>query len=203
MTLEAGYFDSMYAASTDPWGFTSRWYEQRKYAISVAMLPRQRYARAFEPGCSVGVLTELLAPRCASLLSCDIADAAVRAAAARTARLPNVTVQRRALPGDWPGGGFDLIVFSEVLYYFDGADLGRVLGLAVAAMRPGASLLAVHWLHPVAEYPRTGAEVHRCLAAQAGLGRLAEHRERDFLAEVYLRADDGEPQSVAQSSGLA
>lgn len=202
MTLEAGYFDSMYAASTDPWGFTSRWYEQRKYAISVAMLPRQRYARAFEPGCSVGVLTELLAPRCGSVLSCDIADAAVRAAAARTARLGNVRVQSGVIPRDWPGGDFDLIVFSEVLYYLDGADLGRVLGLAVAAMRPGASLLAVHWLHPVAEYPLSGEEVHRSLAAQDGLGRLAEHRERDFLAEVYVRTD-GEPQSVAQSSGLA
>ena len=60
MTLQAGYFDSMYAASPDPWGLQSRWYEARKYAISVAMLPQRRYARAFEPGCSIGVLTELL-----------------------------------------------------------------------------------------------------------------------------------------------
>ena len=202
MTLESGYFDSMYAASADPWGFTERWYEMRKYAISVAMLPQQRYVEAFEPGCSIGVLTELLAARCARLLSCDVAMAAVSTAAARTAHLSQVRVERRAIPRDWPGGTFDLIVLSELLYYFGGADLDRVLDLAVAALRPGGSLLAVHWLHPVAEYPRSGEEVHGELAMVAGLARLAEHRERDFLAEVYVRTD-GEPVSVAQSAGLA
>ena len=38
------------------------------------------------PGCSVGVLTRLLASRCDTLLSCDVAAAAVRAAAGRTQR---------------------------------------------------------------------------------------------------------------------
>ena len=51
-TLGAGYFDGMYAAAADPWGFEERWYERRKYAISLAMLPRERYRAAFEPGCS-------------------------------------------------------------------------------------------------------------------------------------------------------
>jgi SAM-dependent methyltransferase len=202
MTLEAGYFDSMYAAAADPWGLESRWYEMRKYAVSVAMLPQRRYADAFEPGCSVGVLTELLAPRCARVLACDVADAAVRAAAERTRHLPNVRVERRVIPRDWPGGTFDLIVLSELLYYFGGDDLRRVLGRAVAALRPGGSLLAVHWLHPVAEYPRSGEEVHGELGARPGLARLAEHRERDFLAEVFIRTD-GEPASVAQAAGLA
>ena len=111
MTLEAGYFDSMYAASADPWGFTSRWYELRKYAISLAMLPQQRYQEALKPGCSIGVFTEMLAPRCARLLSCDVAAAAVRAAAARTRRLPQARVERRVLPGDCRdlgGGGISI-----------------------------------------------------------------------------------------------
>ena len=73
MTLGPGYFDAMYAAAPDPWSLRTRWYEARKYAISIAMLPRQRYRDAFEPGCSVGVLTGMLAPRCDRLLSCDMA----------------------------------------------------------------------------------------------------------------------------------
>ena len=81
-------------------------------------------------------------------------------------------------------------------------DLDRVLDLATGALRPGGTLLAVHWLHPVAGYPRSGEDVHRELAVRPGLGRLAEHRERDFLAEVFIRAD-GEPASVAQAAGLA
>ena len=201
-TLGMDYFDEMYAASADPWGFTTRWYEARKYALSVALLPAERYRDAFEPGCSIGVLTGLLARRCDRLLSCDGATAAVREAAARTARLPNVRLQRAVIPHDWPPGEFDLVVFSEVLYYFAGEDLDRVLRLGVSALRPGGTLLAVHWRHPVADYPRSGDEVHQALAGQAGLARLVDHREPDFLAEVYIRGD-GQPLSVAQASGLA
>ena len=85
VTLPGDYFDAMYQAASDPWGFEDRWYEQRKYAISLALLPERRYRNAFEPGCSIGVLTRMLAGRCDRLLSCDVAEAAVRAAARRTA----------------------------------------------------------------------------------------------------------------------
>jgi trans-aconitate methyltransferase len=202
MTLGPGYFDEMYAVSPDPWEFESRWYEARKYAISLALLPIGHYGDAFEPGCSIGVLTELLAPRCDRLLSCDVAAAAVRAAAIRTAPWRNVRVQRRVIPRDWPPGEFDLIVFSEVLYYFAGDDLSRVLDLGVAALRPGGNLLAVHWRHPVADYPRSGDEVHQVLAGHPGLARLVDHREADFLAEVYAPAG-GRARSVAEAGGLA
>ena len=147
------------------------------------------------------MLTERLAPRCGHLLSCDGAATAVRLAALRTASLGNVTVERRIIPRDWPPGGFDLIVFSEFLYYFAGGDLGRVLGLGTAALRPGGNLLAVHWRHPVAEYPRSGDDVHRALRGHAGLTRLVGHEEPDFLAEVYTRADD-RAVSVAAAEGL-
>jgi SAM-dependent methyltransferase len=199
MIVEPAYFDQMYAASPDPWGFTSRWYEKRKYAITLAMLPRQHYADAFEPGCSIGVMTEQLAPRCASLLSCDVAEAAVRAAAVLTSGEPAVRVEQRVLPRDWPAGNFDLIVFSEFLYYFGGDDLQQILDLSAAALRPGGTLLAVHWRHPVPEYPRSGDNVHAVLARQPALSLLAAHREPDFIAEVYLQ---GPPVSVAQAEGL-
>jgi SAM-dependent methyltransferase len=200
MILDPAYFDDMYAASADPWGFTTRWYEKRKYAITLGMLPYESYADAFEPGCSIGIMTEQLAARCERLLSCDVAAAAVKAAAERTAGLPGVRVEQRVLPGDWPPGDFDLIVFSEFLYYFGGGDLQRVLDLATAALRPGGSLIAVHWRHPVSEYPRSGDEVHQALAARAELSRLADHREPDFIAEVYQH---GPVVSVARATGLA
>jgi len=199
MILEPGYFDRMYADSDDPWGVTSRWYEKRKYAITLSMLPCERYQDAFEPGCSIGVMTEQLSRRCARLLSCDASSAAVAAAAARICGRPGVRVEQRVLPAQWPPGEFDLVVFSEFLYYFGGADLQQVLDLSLAALRPGGTLLAVHWRHPVREYPRGGDEVHRALFAQPGLSRIAEHTEHDFTAEVYL---NGPPLSVAQASGL-
>ncbi|MGI5232016.1 class I SAM-dependent DNA methyltransferase [Actinoallomurus sp. CA-142502] len=195
MTLGPEYFERVYAASSDPWGFTSRWYEERKYALSLAMLPRRHYEDAFEPGCSIGVLTAMLAPRCDRLLSCDVSPEAVRQARERA---PGARVERRTLPQDWPDGTFDLIVFSEFLYYLGTADLGRVLDLATKSLKPDGTLLAVHWRHPVADYPQSGDAVHAALAA-TGLARLAEHREADFVAEVYV---NGEPVSVAAAEGL-
>jgi SAM-dependent methyltransferase len=205
-TLDAAYFDGMYDASPDPWGFGTRWYEARKYAISVAMLPAARYDRAFEPGCSIGVLTAMLAPRCRALLSCDVSPAAVRAAAGRTAGLPHVRVERRRLPGDWPHGRFDLVVLSELLYYFGPDDLDTVLGRATSALRPGGTLLAAHWRRPVADYPGTGDEVHAAIAARPELALVADHREPDFVAQAFLRAAPGtDPASVsvAAAEGLA
>ncbi|MGH3149425.1 MAG: SAM-dependent methyltransferase, partial [Streptosporangiaceae bacterium] len=134
VTLGAGYFDAMYRAAADPWGFENRWYEQRKYALSLAQLPAARYRSAFEPGCSIGVFTRMLAQRCDALLSCDVATAAVQAAARRTSDLPQVRVEQREVPRRWPSGRFDLIVFSEILYYFGDHDLERVLDHAVAAL---------------------------------------------------------------------
>jgi SAM-dependent methyltransferase len=201
-TVESGYFDAMYQAAADPWGLESRWYERRKYAITVALLPRERYDRVFEPGCSIGVLTSMLAQRSAALLSCDGAPAAVAAAQERTRHLPNVSVERRRIPEDWPPGEFDLIIFSEFLYYFGDRDLGEVIDLAITALRPGGTLLAVHWRHPVAEHARDGDDVHRALAARPGLAQLVSHWEPDFAAEVYIRTD-GKPMSVAQATGLA
>ncbi len=199
-TLPAGYFDAMYQTAADPWGFEDRWYERRKYAISLAMLPAARYRRAFEPACSVGVLTQMLARRCDELLACDVAEAAVRAAARRTWELSHVLLEQRDISRQWPPGRFDLIVLSEILYYFGDHDLEQILKNAVAALEPEGTLLAVHWRHPVTDYPRSGDDVHRMLAGQPGLGRLVRHTEPDFLAEVYLRTH-GTPVSVAQATG--
>jgi SAM-dependent methyltransferase len=195
VTLGPDYFAQVYAASPDPWGFTTRWYEQRKYALSLAMLPRREYDDAFEPGCSIGVLTGLLAPRCKRLLSWDVSPQAVEEARRRA---PSATVEQRMIPAEWPPGSYDLIVFSEVLYYLGPDDLRRVLELAAGSLKPGGTLLAVHWRHHVADYPLTGDEAHEAIP-RTGLSLLAEHREADFRAEVYV---NGPPTSVAAAEGL-
>jgi hypothetical protein len=64
----------MYEHANDPWGFADRWYEERKRAITLAALPDRRYRTAFEPGCSIGVLTADLAHRCDFILAGDVAD---------------------------------------------------------------------------------------------------------------------------------
>ena len=54
MTLDPGHFRERYGASPDPYGLADRWYEARKYAITVALLPRERYAAASSPAARSG-----------------------------------------------------------------------------------------------------------------------------------------------------
>jgi SAM-dependent methyltransferase len=201
MTLALTYFEELYAADPDPWSFETRWYEHRKHALSVASLPRQKYGSSLELACANGRLTELLAPRCGDLLAVDAIAAPVQRARERLARFSQVRVEQRQLPQQWPEGTFDLIVVSELLYYFDEDELARVLTLLRASLESGGTLLAVHWRRAVPEYPLTGDAVHQALQGEAGLGLLAHHEEEDFLLDVLVKYDRPKlPPSVAMAS---
>jgi SAM-dependent methyltransferase len=202
MTTPITYFAEMYEQNPDPWSFETRWYDARKHALTADALPRRRYSSAFEPGCSTGMLTARLAPRCDRLLAVDAVPAAVAAAAARVADRPGVTVRAARMPQDWPDESFDLVVLSELGYYFDDADLAGLLSRLTASLEAGGDLVAVHWRWPVAEHARTGDEVHAALAATPGLTRTARHEEDDFVLEVFARTPPP-AQSVAQREGLA
>jgi SAM-dependent methyltransferase len=178
-------FEELYRSADDPWAYETSAYEQRKYALTVASLPARRYGRAFEPGCSIGVLTALLAGRCDELLASDVSALAVERARRRLAGTAGVTVERRAIPADWPPGRLDLVVLSEVGYFLAPDELDRTLELAAASLRPGGDLVVVDWLGPIDGYPLDGADVHDRVAREPGLERLVRHEEPQFLLEVF------------------
>ncbi|HET6484039.1 MAG TPA: class I SAM-dependent methyltransferase [Actinoplanes sp.] len=202
MTTSPIYFERMYAGSSDPWNFATRWYDARKHALTADALPRRRYRSAFEPGCSTGRLSARLAERCDHLLAVDAVPAAVETAAEHLAGFPNVTLRPAWMPADWPDETFDLIVLSELGYYFEDHDLAVLIDRATASLEPGGDLVAAHWRRPVDEHARSGDDVHARIAAAPGLGRLVRHEEDDFLLEVYTRTPP-EALSVAQREGLA
>lgn len=201
MSTPQGYFEQMYAATDDPWSFETRWYDNRKHTLTAAALPRARYRSAFEPGCSTGRLTARLAPRCDALLAVDAVGSAVATTARRVAGQPHVSVAEARLPHDWPDGTFDLIVLSELGYYFDDADLDTLIARTLTGLEPGGDLVAVHWRRPVAEHVRPGDEVHARLASTPGLARTSRLEEADFLLEVFTRTPPAAV-SVAQREGL-
>ncbi|WP_405783222.1 SAM-dependent methyltransferase [Streptomyces sp. NBC_00859] len=204
MSTPASYFETMYEHSADPWHLAERWYERRKYDLTVAALPRPRYRSAFEPACSVGELTLRLAERCDALLACDRVPSAAATAAQRTAECSNVTVEHRVLPEQWPDGTFDLIVLSELLYYFDPAALDLLLRHSVRALEPGGTLITVHWNHPADGHLATGDDLAPVLARVPGLTLTADHREDDFVLQTFgrLGPDGARPPSPAGREGL-
>jgi len=179
-------FEGQYADDSDPWGFSSRWYEARKYALTLAALPNRRYRRGFEPGCSIGVLTAGLASRCDYLLAADGVDAALDQARVRVADLAHVEVAKRVLPGEWPDGPWDLVVLSEIAYYFDTGDLGRLLDRAAQTAEAGATLVAVHWRGET-DYPMTGDAVHEAIGAHRAFEHRSGYCELFFRLDVYER----------------
>jgi SAM-dependent methyltransferase len=181
------FFEAKYREDVDPWHFTSSAYECGRYDATIRALEGHRFARAFEPGCSIGVLTERLAKICDRVEAMDISPTAVRQAQKRCRSYPNVTISHGALPDAIPQGDFDLIVFSEIGYYFDTAALGEMAAQLAVRLTIGGVFLAVHWLGSSADHRLTGDQVHELLSAIPGLQPMESQRHEGFRLDRWIR----------------
>ncbi len=159
-SLPPRYFARIYDRQADPWKFASSDYEREKYDITLASLPRPHYDRALEVGCSIGVLTERLAERASSLVGVDVSERALDQARERCARFPRVSFEKLQVPHQMPTGRFDLVVVSEVAYYWQRSDLELAADRMATLHRTGGHLILVHLTEPVRDYPLTGDAVH-------------------------------------------
>lgn len=188
-SLPPAYFEDMYASTPDPWGFETSPYEQAKYDRTIEALGGRRYARTLEIGCANGVLTRRLAERSAELLAIDVSRTAVARARERCRDLAGVTVEPMAFPGEAPtGAAFDLVVISEVAYYWADPDLqsaGTALGRLLAN---GGDILLVHWTGDT-DYPQSADDaVDKLRAAFGGdLTTVAADRTAEYRLDLWRR----------------
>ncbi len=188
-SLAADFFDTLYRADPDPWRFETSDYEAAKYAATLAALLHKRYRSAFEIGGSIGVLTERLAHRCDALLSVDISAIAQARARERCRGLPQVRFEIMNVPQEYPDDQFDLVLLSEVGYYWCLADLHRAQRQIYRSLQPGGHLLLVHWLHDAPSYPLRGDDVHNAFEdfAASRLTQVAGDRTPDYRLDLYER----------------
>jgi trans-aconitate methyltransferase len=182
------FFEELYRTDSDPWRFTDDAYEQARYRHLLAHVPAGRYDTAFEPGCSIGVLTRQLADRCRRVIAIDIAEAAVAEARRRCADRPGVQLARGELPHDLPDEPVDLAVLSEIGYYLTEPVLVDLAHLIRDVLTPGGRVIAVHWTGESSDHVLHGRDVHRILDTHLGLNHRfgAEHRQdpaSDLAAE--------------------
>ncbi len=179
------HFDRLYATDPDPWKFATSEYERDKYATTLAALPRPRFARAFEVGCSIGVLTRQLAARCDAILAADVAEAALRGAATRCQDQSHVQFARMVVPQDWPPGAFDLILFSEVLYYLDDTDRAAAARLSLQSLSPGGTVVLVNWHGPTDGFCTGDDAAEAMIAACApALRPITQQRAEKYRLDV-------------------
>jgi SAM-dependent methyltransferase len=177
-SLAAGYFEDIFAGDDDPWSLASSAYEAGKFARTIAVLDDRRYAAALEIGCAHGVLTHRLAPLCADLLAIDIAEGAIGYARARCEDRPQVRFERLAFPGQTPATGpLDLVLMSEVVYYWSDADIAAAGAWLRTRVAPGGRILLVHWTGET-DYPQTGDAAVEAMFAALGDAVTVEHAER-------------------------
>jgi SAM-dependent methyltransferase len=188
-SLDGAYFEGLYAADPDPWGFASRDYEARKYAATLAALGPGRVRRGLEMGCSIGVFTRQLAPRCEALVATEVSRTALDQARARCADLDNIVFRLVDRAADGIGGAFDLMVLSEIVYYWDDEDLAAVAEAIDRALAPDGRLLLVHWLGET-DYPRSGDDAVAALASRLTFRRREEREDRtdQYRLDLWRRA---------------
>jgi SAM-dependent methyltransferase len=188
-----GFFESMYLKNADPWGFAVDSYELGRYQATSDVLSGRRYRRALEPGCSVGVLTEKLATLADKVVAFDISFTAVEQARKRCAGLGNVYLSQGTVE-QASARECDLVVLSEIGYYFCEEELAGWSARLMREMDAGGVLLAVHWLGLSADHVLRGDDVSRVLqeaAVRNGL-RLEqkdrqEHPGGGFRLEKWIK----------------
>jgi predicted TPR repeat methyltransferase len=179
------HFERLYRDSLDPWNFETSPYEEQKYQATLAALGDRRFSSALEVGCSIGVLTRRLAGRCDQLTGVDFVATAVAKARARCASLPGVSIQQMQVPQQWPEGRFDLILFSEVLYFLDEDDLREICGHTLHSLLPGGLVLLVNYTG-VTDDPNSGDDAASIFiqASSPELRPIMQSREAHYRLDL-------------------
>lgn len=188
-SLPPAYFERMFAANADPWGFETSPYEQAKSAHMLAALGDRHYLSAFEIGCANGVLTQKLAACCEALLAVDVSETALAKARTRCASSKNVELAQMAFPGEAPNSrNFDLIVLSEVAYYWSDSDLAWAADRLSDMLAPGGDIILVHWTGET-DYPQSGDGAVLALrnALSAEVETLRRERKPEYRLDLWRR----------------
>jgi cyclopropane fatty-acyl-phospholipid synthase-like methyltransferase len=183
----SAFFEAKYQAKADPWDFSHSAYELGRYDAIIGAISLQRYRRGFEPGCSIGVLTERLAGLCDAVDAIDFSPTASSQAQERCAHLPNVTVRCAALPDGIPADNFDLLVLSEIGYYFTTQVWRRISSALIDSISSGATVLAAHWLGSSQDHCISGDEVHEILLADIRLCLEYSERNQNMRLDRLVR----------------
>ncbi len=184
------YFESVYATGEDPWSFSTSAFEREKYGRTVAAIADRRYRNALEIGCSIGVLTAQIAEHVDELLAIDFSETALARARARNAELANVRFERVHVPREFPAERFDLIVVSEVAYFWSDDDFAAARELIAERLEAGGDLVLVHCLEKPPEHLRGGDEVNDAFASDPRYQALRGERTDVYRLDVLRKRAD-------------
>lgn len=186
-SLSSEYFERMFAGDPDPWKFETSAYEAEKYDHTIASLGPNHFERALEVGCANGVLTQRFSNICESIVAIDVSDTALQRARHRNLNSTHVQFCNMRFPHQTPSGSFDLILLSEVVYYWSAADIAAAGEWIERHIAPKGDLLLVHWIGET-DYPQTGDDAVRLLRQSLPNFQTIESDRRDAYRLDLWRA---------------
>jgi 2-polyprenyl-3-methyl-5-hydroxy-6-metoxy-1,4-benzoquinol methylase len=191
-SLGAEYFDKLYKVHSDPWHFATSPYEREKYRVTLDALKGKTFLNVLEVGCSIGILTRQLAACSRSLLAVDISEMAITRAWQNCKDLLHVTFRKAQIPSEWPDGVFDLILFSEILYFLSPEDIRLTAECCIRALTRDGLVLLINWTGET-DYPCGGDEGVAYFAAACGRRlRMIQHR-RELKYRLDLFESNAKP----------
>lgn len=128
----------------DAWGYRSSSQHQERLDRILAALPEQHFQKILEVGCAQGFLTERLAALADRLIACDISAEAIADARENCRAHRHVDFRVADIRAGFPEDGFDLCLFSDVLYYLSPRETDAVLDEAAQKTTPGGAVLIVN-----------------------------------------------------------
>ena len=183
------FFEQLYRStpSGDPWDLDVSAAEQARYDAVEQAVERargtDRYEHAIEIGCATGELTRRLATHADHVVAVDSSVSALRAAAATCRDLPGVELRRGHAPDcfDDRDVDVDLVVLSEVGYYFTAEALADLVRELAGRTRPGCTFVAAHWTGSSLDHVLDADATHDVIASTLGWthrssGAVGEHR---------------------------
>ncbi|QEE85523.1 methyltransferase domain-containing protein [Acetobacter oryzoeni] len=159
-TWKPDIFEDIFQLNADPWDFENSLYEQQKLEKVLQCLPASPIFFAVELGCAIGVSTLALAKYCKRIVGIDASETALAIAQQRCVQQKHISFIKAFLPQAYPASevsGCDLVLISEVLYFFSPADIQCLAESVTKSLKPEGNILIVNWTGPT-DTPCTGDE---------------------------------------------
>lgn len=169
------------ATSEGPWA--TSWYEQRRFDLVAAMLPREFYRHVFDPACGTGELSAAIAARCEYLLATDRNAEHVQRARERLAGF-NTDVEVRDVRDEWPEQRYDLVVLCEVLPYLTEEEADAVVRRALGHLVPHGHLVIGQWRCHLEGTRLSGDDISARVKGLPATRLLACYQDPDYVIDV-------------------
>ena len=184
-----GYWDERYAEEPDLFDLERDRAESARYEFLLEALSDRPLGRTLELGCSVGVLTAMIAERTESVTATDISEVVLETARERLAAAgyDGVELRQADLPDGVPEGPFDTIVASELLYYLRADEVAESAARLAAVLAPGGRLLTAHTRGYFPRHALSADHVARLVGRAPGLRFVERWSGRQRRVDLFER----------------